>query len=216
MPKKTRKIKSKNYIRKRNNASKKGGMLRKASKLVGFGSSGSKTKSPDNESKINECVIVENMLVEKDNDILGYVQSVGETDVQIIGNTQKYNKSEIKSYQYQDILSLLSNIIAHVVKKPYITKGDVPADDIKKIDDIKNHLNDVVKLFGNPAVEESVLNPMHVAEENPAAQENPVEEADLLGLGTSRTLPPPRDLLSSPRRPSGVDSGILPQTNEIV
>lgn len=145
--------KNKRYFHKsekkkiRNISNKKGG----AETNVNNNPSGS-SQSPAAEEEANasrsgtpnavnndKCIKEGNLVTDNNNKLLGIVESIDNTtsEIKIKDVEVKKNISDVKLYQYYDILGLLSQIVTNVIE---MKNGGSPPEDINNISNLKENL----------------------------------------------------------------------------
>lgn len=152
--------KNKKYFHKsekkiiRNIYNKKGGTAEGAALVaapvaaVRESSTAEETNGAQNVVNNDKCTIKVGDLVTDNNKLLGIAKVVNDNNITVKypnGNEETYSRnSGLKTYQYYDILGLLSQIVTNVIK---LKNGGSPPEDINNISNLKEHLENAVSLL---------------------------------------------------------------------
>lgn len=148
------KKKNKRYFHKsekkkiRNISNKKGGAPLNQSAPESLAPAPAVTNVSRTQNVVNndKCIKEGNLVTDNNNELLGIVESIDNTTskIKIKDVEVKKNISDVKLYQYYDILGLLSQIVTNVIE---MKNGGSPPKDINNISKLKESLENAVSLL---------------------------------------------------------------------
>lgn len=94
----------------------------------------------------DKCIKIGGLVTDNKNNLLGIVESIDNatSEIKIKDVEVKKNISDVKLYQYYDILGLLSQIVTNVIE---MKNGGSPPKDINNISKLKEYLENAVSLL---------------------------------------------------------------------